>query len=211
MMTAGGGCHDGLQPLLLVLLVLCSRASGVDYFGFYDDDPPVTAAFTNFHIGDVLPPAEATIAQVLPALLLVQQYFLGCGRVLCTDRSKWEAALPELRQLLANKTILGFNLGDELVWNTLKPAELVKYADAVRADFPRGQAILWYNEAAFFTQGSARSTWTDSAKNNVSDYSIPSSLDWYAPVCPHCIATSASLMLAGYCGRGIPIPLQVFD
>ena len=40
-----------------------------------------------------------------------------------------------------------FNFGDELVWNCLPPADLETAANAVRADFPRGSAILWYNEA----------------------------------------------------------------
>ena len=42
---------------------------------------------------------------------------------------------------------MGFNLGDELVWNCLAPANLTIVADAVRQRFPRGQAIVWYNEA----------------------------------------------------------------
>ena len=176
--------RGGALPPPLLLALLSSGASGVDYFGFYDDDPAVTAAFTNFRSCNT--PAEAVDAhgRGLKSMLVTQGYFLGCGRALCTDRSKWQAALPELRQLLANGTIFGFNLGDELVWNTLKPAEMVKYAEAVRADFPRGQAIIWYNEAAFFTKGWARSAWTDGGKNNVSDYTIPSALDWSAAFAP---------------------------
>ena len=52
-----------------------------------------------------------------------------------------------LRKLLANGTIIGFNLGDELICNGVKSAALHQYANTVRASFPRqsnGQGpVIW--------------------------------------------------------------------
>ena len=90
----------------------------------------------------------------------------------------WVAALPELRELLANKTIFGFALGDELVWGGVTPANLVKYADTVRASFPRGEAVIWYNEASFFS--GPRKGWHNGEKTHVGDYTIPRALDWFS-------------------------------
>jgi hypothetical protein len=40
-------------------------------------------------------------------------------------------------------TIIGFNLGDELVWNCIPSADVATAAATVRADFPRGSALIW--------------------------------------------------------------------
>jgi hypothetical protein len=61
--------------------------------------------------------------------------------------ARWAALAETARAPLAAGWLLGFNLGDELVWNCLAPANLTIAAEAVRATFPRGTAILWYNEA----------------------------------------------------------------
>lgn len=54
-----------------------------------------------------------------------------------SSQAEWEALAQVSKALLQNGTILGFNLGDELVWNCLEPAQLLTMANAVRASFPR--------------------------------------------------------------------------
>ena len=48
-------------------------------------------------------------------LLAVESLFPGLKTNTPDFKTKWEPAVPRLRELLTNKTILGFNLGDELV------------------------------------------------------------------------------------------------
>ena len=74
-----------------------------------------------------------------------------------------------LRQLLANETIIGFNLGDELVCGGVKSAVLHQYANTVRAAFPResnGKPIIWYNECASMVR-----------VHTPSKYTIPEAID----------------------------------
>ena len=59
--------------------------------------------------------------------------------------------------------------------------ELTIVVDAIRSSFPRGTAIIWYNEAAVFDIAN----WPnihDSCGNPISDYSLSalSSLDWFS-------------------------------
>jgi hypothetical protein len=71
-------------------------------------------------------------------------------------------------------TISGFNLGDELVWNCLAPANLTIAANAVRARYPRGAALIWYNEATPPLQSDF-----DSCGNTHLGYTIPNALDLF--------------------------------
>ena len=60
----------------------------------------------------------------------------------------------------------------------MTPANLVQYANTVRASFPRGEAVIWYNEACFFN--GPRSGWHNGAHKPVPDYSIPAAIDWFS-------------------------------
>ena len=61
----------------------------------------------------------------------------------------WEQVLasntPLWRDLLRNGTIIGFFLGDELMWNGLPYQSLTEWSNALRHAFP--SAFLWENEA----------------------------------------------------------------
>ena len=78
------------------------------------------------------------------SVLTISEYFPGLYTTTPDFKTKWEPVVPVLKALLANGTIFGFNLGDELVWSGMPPTNLVRYADAVRASFPRGDAVIWY-------------------------------------------------------------------
>ena len=54
----------------------------------------------------------------------------------------------------------------------------VAYASTVRAAFPRGTAVIWSNEAAFFSGPSHG--WHNGAKKSVSDFKIPEAVDWFS-------------------------------
>jgi hypothetical protein len=103
-----------------------------------------------------------------------------CGIMLkSTWEVEWAALAETVRPLLANGTIFGFNLGDELVWNCLHPAELEAAANAIRTSFPRGSAIIWYNEATHPV--ATRGQWlADGCPRNGGDFMIPADLDWFS-------------------------------
>ena len=69
-----------------------------------------------------------------------------------------------------------FAQGDELALKGIPPATIIRFADTVRASFPRGQAIIYYNEASFF--GGPRHTWVN-GQTDMTNYTIPKSLDWF--------------------------------
>ena len=61
-------------------------------------------------------------------------------------RHEWETQwVPIATELLRNGTIVGFFLGDELMWNGLPYESLLEWSNAVRASFP--SAFIWQNEA----------------------------------------------------------------
>ena len=88
-------------------------------------------------------------------------------------QASWGALAAQAAPLLESGVIMGFNLGDELVWNCLDPANLTIAANAVRASFPA--AILWYNEA---TPPLANDI--DSCGHTHVNYSIPAALDIFS-------------------------------
>ena len=44
----------------------------------------------------------------------------------CGVYLQWDPAVPQLKALLANKTIIGFGMGDELVWGGVTPSVSAK-------------------------------------------------------------------------------------
>lgn len=159
-----------------------SRASPL-LFGYYSADLSQTASYSNVYQASTLAEAAAAYAQYgVPSLLLVYDaFFRGAPNRMVlspTWQADWAALSAAAAPFVANKTLLGFNLGDELVWNCLAPANLTVAANAVRAAFPRGTATLWYNEAAitgFFSHNGQ-----DSCGNTVTDYAIPPALDLFS-------------------------------
>lgn len=167
-----------VRPSLL-LLALPATVTAPKYFGWYGDVTSTlsaTGGTSNMvHAGSVASAVEAKAAGQ-NVLLVTESYFPGLRTAKPDFKKTWEAAVPELKALLSNKTIFGFALGDELVWSGVTPAHLVAYANTVRTSFPRGEAVLWYNEAQFFN--GPRSTWHNGAKQPVPDYTIPEAIDW---------------------------------
>jgi hypothetical protein len=171
---------------LATLLVLAADGpsagndTALKYFGWYGSGwlDAETGPHANFYQARSAEDAVLAKASGQNSLLIVESLFPGLFTASPDFTTKWLPALPELKALLANGTIFGFALGDELVWGGVRPANLVKYANTVRDAFPRGQAIIWSNEAAFFS--GSRVNWHNAKKEDVSDYQIPSALDWFS-------------------------------
>jgi hypothetical protein len=163
-------------------LVLASTRHRVSatYFGFYGVSPAdlnaTTAAFSNLFQADSVAEVAVAAALNVTSLLLVYPAFFGAPPGLRPDyKEQWAALEAQARPLVESGAVLGFNLGDELVWNCFDPAAVRAAADLVRASFPRGNGtVVWYNEAAFMGQQPMRNGCGDV----VDDFSIPESLDW---------------------------------
>ncbi len=171
-----------------------SSSSPAVRFGYYSANITATAPYTTVYQANSLSDAAyayaATGGQARSLLLTYKAFFTSApGRMILRPdwQAQWGALAAAAAPFLANGTLLGFNLGDELVWNCLAPANLTVVVDAVRATFPRAAAaagtgaIIWYNEAAVFP----RSSWAtnvDSCGNSISDFSIQAltGLDWFS-------------------------------
>lgn len=83
-------------------------------------------------------------------LLSLEWHFVAStpvgNRLIPEWKENWETIWAPLgRELLANGTIVGFFLGDELMWGGLPYVQLTEWSDLIRATFPT--AFLWENEA----------------------------------------------------------------
>ena len=136
------------------------------YFGWYDVSSAQlldTHSSTNLYRARNSPATAAwqryaRAARARPYHLLhrpAERHRLDAARRLWT---RWANALPLHQELYANGTILGFNLGDELVWNCVLTEQVQTAAATVRKDFPRGGAIIWYNEAAMLNSRTTNAT-----------------------------------------------------
>ena len=136
------------------------------WFGFWGNNITETATFTNLQISgspEVL--AQGATVGVKGMLSIYDVLFvqgssgleLRADMVRCSmsssllasarpfsltkyKRSQTQRLAEEsatVHRLLGNHTILGVFLGDELVWNCLKPSDLVVASNAVRQAFPR--------------------------------------------------------------------------
>eukprot|EP01051_Picozoa_sp_SAG22_P008452 SAG22_NODE_643_length_8222_cov_5.448972_5_plen_373_part_00 len=72
-------------------------------------------------------------------------------------RRRWAGLLPTLRPLVANGSLVGFNLGDELICHTLAYSNISAVAAAIRADFP--SAIIWWNECGHTVADAGEGEW----------------------------------------------------
>jgi hypothetical protein len=171
---------------------LSTVPSHVEYFGWYHDTSNETHQFSNLDIKASASDAVVLKKQTGRASLL-DAYTALWKRNETTKhlylRPDYKATVERLatvaRALLANKVIVGFNLGDELAWACLPPSELSTGAAELRSHFPRGSAIIWYNEASGSLDPTSRwrvpRPW---GKANCPDirepYRIPKALDWFS-------------------------------
>lgn len=172
------------QHLLLCVLSLFAishivRAIGASYFGYYSADLSANAEYSNLYQAASISDAFSAKAHGQNALLLTYDTFFTSvpnRMILAPDYvARWSALVESVAPLIANETIFGFNMGDELVWNCLAPENLTIVANTIRASFPRGTAVLWYNEATPPIAGDY-----DSCGNTNLGFRIPTALDWFS-------------------------------
>ena len=134
-----------------VVCALSAPGISAKLFGYYGADLSSTGKYSNVYLASNASDAVAAFqSHGVPSLLStfdVFLYYTDHVQLKVEWEAQWEAYVPLAAQLLANGTILGFNLGDELVWQCLSVANVTTVASAVRAKFPRGGAVIWYNEA----------------------------------------------------------------
>ena len=122
-----------MSMLHVLLGALGAQAAGsvgtVKYFGYWcPDEPPQMAGFTNIGFAKDVTLALANKAAGISTLFSLRHIFLNKtvhsdhpGHSVNTLRNDyqalWAAAVPTFKALLANETIIGFFLGDELLWN----------------------------------------------------------------------------------------------
>jgi hypothetical protein len=78
--------------------------------------------------------------------------------------------------MLAEGSIMGVNLGDELCWSCLPYSNLTAAVNLVRRDLPRGTAILYYNEA--YPVLSEEFCQTPAGHAKLGYPRVPEGLDW---------------------------------
>jgi hypothetical protein len=115
----------------------------------------------------------------LPSLLNLEALlFVGLGTSsagLHPDyAARWSRYAAVAKPAVANGTVLGFDLGDELVYQCVDSTNVSTVADAVRREFPRGEAVIWYNDVAKWN-------WNFTDKCGVRrEFFIPPALDWFS-------------------------------
>ena len=141
------------------------------YFAMYGSDLSGTETFTNLPLSTTPEQAVKNKEMNIFSLLQVEwNFFNFTSHGLRDDwREQWVETSNVARELLSNRSIIGFNPRDELVWNCISPEALTQCADTIRQDFPRGTAYIWYNEASAPVSSSMNSC--DEKVN----FSIPSS------------------------------------
>ena len=146
------------------------------YFAMYGSDLIGTETFTNLALSTTPSQAVRNKEMNISSLLHVEwNFFNFTSHGLRDDwREQWVETSNVARELLSNQSLIGFNLGDELVWNCINPEALTQCADTIRQDFPKGTAYIWYNEAS-----APVSSGMNSCDEKV-NFSIPSSLDWFS-------------------------------
>jgi hypothetical protein len=83
-------------------------------------------------------------------------------------QTRWNNAVPKLKQLLMDRKILGFITGDESVDHGLSEDHLETMVNTIRATFPHGTAIIYLNDYICGRDG----------KRDNCIQNIPSGIDW---------------------------------
>eukprot|EP00462_Mataza_sp_D1_P024885 CAMPEP_0175130378 /NCGR_PEP_ID=MMETSP0087-20121206/5975_1 /TAXON_ID=136419 /ORGANISM="Unknown Unknown, Strain D1" /LENGTH=670 /DNA_ID=CAMNT_0016412593 /DNA_START=20 /DNA_END=2032 /DNA_ORIENTATION=+ len=147
------------------------------YFGFYGASLNDTHTFSNLFQTDSLDLAKTAFSLGQRSLLHVGSSFFHKKGLRPDWKTAWAQTAAEMAPFVGEgRPLLGFNLGDELVWNCLEPSAVATAASAIRASFPRGSAIIWYNEAAILAHNPIK----DSCGTPHPDFKIPDALDWFS-------------------------------
>ena len=173
--TAGTAAGDGIvcwaPPRPATLPRITNPA--LKWLGFFGQpyadeagyEPAAQHAFATFGAASDLPTLAAGAALGMTSLFRTQLFLVQHGRwdpsVPATQRGhrlfpdyrqRWQKLANELQPWVANGTVSGFHIGDELVWGGLPYAHLdamaTMIADTPWGKVPSNKLILFSNEAA---------------------------------------------------------------
>jgi hypothetical protein len=145
----------GMLRLMMMLSIFSASHALPQYFGVWGPDAPAKMNFTNLAFANT--PSEAVMNTKfgIQSLMKLHGVFVNTTKWhyhLYPDyAARWAAVVPTYKSLLANNSMLGFFLGDELLWNGMSFVELTKYAKAVRTAFPTDTGAILYTNAAWPT------------------------------------------------------------
>ena len=137
--------------VFLVVSMIVSLAHGKKamYFGFYGADLAATPYASIYQAETITDATAAFTAHKITSLLSVYNTVFTWSPQHTILQPEWRSQLVALmaaaESLFASGAVIGFNLGDELIWNCLTPANLTLVADAVREQCPRGTCIIWHD------------------------------------------------------------------
>ena len=134
------------------------------FFGQPDEssyEPRIQHTFSNFGASSDLPALATGAALGMTNLFRTQLYLVQHGnwtgpvetrghRLFPDYRERWASLVTRLQPLVANGTIRGFHIGDELVWGGLPYADLADMATMIAETKwgTQGAMIIYSNEAA---------------------------------------------------------------
>eukprot|EP00658_Telonema_sp_P-2_P080001 TRINITY_DN7880_c0_g1_i2.p1 TRINITY_DN7880_c0_g1~~TRINITY_DN7880_c0_g1_i2.p1 ORF type:complete len:223 (-),score=33.64 TRINITY_DN7880_c0_g1_i2:798-1466(-) len=157
-----------MRAFLLLQLAICATALPA-YFGFWGADLSETSEFTNLQFGPNATELVAGFRNGVKGLYAMRDVLYEGNKLRKDYQDRLAAAVPEVKALLENGTIIGIFMGDELIWNCMSDEDLHQGVDAVRAAFPRENGtIIWQNEAAMRPP-----TYTDHCGRPHLSYKIP--------------------------------------
>ena len=200
--TAGEAANPRAQPELVVDQPPVAAAAApaplvsaehVQHFGWYHDLANETAGFSTLNFRVETAAEAVALTQQTGNRCMLDAYVALWKRNETTKhlylRPDYKATVAKLaaaaKPLLDNTTIIGFNLGDEMSWSCLPPDQLSTGADELRSHFPRGSAVIWYNEASGPLDPTSRwrvpRPWGPADCPEIKEaYHIPKSLDWFS-------------------------------
>ena len=169
---------------------LCNTyAIPVEYMSFWEYSPSEFAGWTNFAFTSNLTQIAEGYSLGINHLFNLEGILFQGSSIPCTNHSgnpyyplilksnyiqEWLNILPTINELYyVNKSIFGFFMGDELVWNGLDPNSLNIAVKLVRDNF---------TNATIYTNGATPpiSSGKNYCGNNVSYSKISSYLDWFS-------------------------------
>eukprot|EP00656_Telonema_subtile_P019314 TRINITY_DN20588_c0_g1_i1.p1 TRINITY_DN20588_c0_g1~~TRINITY_DN20588_c0_g1_i1.p1 ORF type:complete len:301 (+),score=38.93 TRINITY_DN20588_c0_g1_i1:174-1076(+) len=147
----------------LFLLLACTQGAfpnisnpNLRYLGFFGQPDPAGCSyqpqeqhtFANLGLSSNLTTLSTGAALSMKGLFKVQLYLVYGGRLLPNWQARWANLSSELQPWVANKTVWGFHLGDELTWAGLPFEDLDALAGVIANTTWRGgeKPVVYYND-----------------------------------------------------------------
>ncbi len=173
--------------LLLCAFFNCIFSVRLQYISFWEYNPEDFKGWTNFAVSSNLTAINIGYSYGINHLFSVESIFFEYNSTMCANKNikpmilrsdylqRWNSNLPIINELyFVNKSIFGFFMGDELIWNGLNPSSLITAIDTIRnSNFSK--AIIYENEAAGVPKNG-----NDVCGIHHNFTQIPKGLDWFS-------------------------------